>query len=134
MFVIVLDCEGFTGGSNKDHDTRIFAMATLLCSMLVYNQKKTIDEPAIEAIGCIAKISEHLKASTDSGTVELAPFFPALMWVVRDAQLRMVDRNGQRISADRFLRDVLDPAKHRGGDVRTRQHIKMLFREVGGRR
>ena len=94
VFVITLDCEGFTGGSNKDHDTRIFAMATLMCSMLVYNQKKAIDEPAIEAIGCIAKISEHLKASSSGTTVELAPFFPSLMWVVRDAQLRMVDKVG----------------------------------------
>lgn len=159
-FVVVLDCEGFTGGSNKDHDTRIFAMATLMCSMLVYNQKKTIDEPAIEAIGCIAKISEHLKASTNSGTVELAPFFPSLMWVVRDAQLRMVDKDGRRISADKFLRDTLEPSAYCGvcsvlctllvrdagrtvfspwctvdkrrGDVKTRKHIKMLFKEVRG--
>ena len=45
--LIVLDAEGLGGtGASNHHDARVFALAVLLCSKLIYNSLG-IDEDAI---------------------------------------------------------------------------------------
>lgn len=39
VLALVLDTEGFGAtGATEEHDARIFSIATLLCSLLVYNR------------------------------------------------------------------------------------------------
>ncbi len=46
--IVFLDTEGVGGlEADVDHDARVFALATLLCSSLVYNSLGSIDENTI---------------------------------------------------------------------------------------
>ena len=43
------------------YDTRIFSLATLLCSTLVYNSLGSIDENAINNLSFVANLAQHIK-------------------------------------------------------------------------
>ena len=51
------------GGLEADvhYDTRIFSLATLLCSTLVYNSLGSIDENAINNLSFVANLAQHIK-------------------------------------------------------------------------
>ena len=55
--VLLLDVEGF-GSMEKgsDYDSRVFSLATLLCSRLVYNSKGSIEESAIQSLAFVTQV------------------------------------------------------------------------------
>ena len=56
---LVIDCEGmgsFENGSNQD--SRIFMLAILISSFLIYNDKNVIDEQALNNISLIVNIAK----------------------------------------------------------------------------
>ena len=70
-WVVVLDTEGLGGlEADQHYDTRIFSLATLLCSTLVYNSLGSIDEGAISNLSFVANLSQHVRVS-DEGDAEL---------------------------------------------------------------
>ena len=75
LSVIFMDTEGLGSAGSKgsvteDHDARIFALATLLSSLLVYNSVGVIDEDAISNLSFIANITRHvqIKSSNNNNT------------------------------------------------------------------
>lgn len=59
--IYVMDSEGL-GGVDKNHnyDTKIFTLATLLSSFLIYNQVGVIDEQAIMNISLITNLAKSI--------------------------------------------------------------------------
>ena len=135
--LLVLDTEGIGGlESDTQYDTRIFALATLLCSTLTYNSLGSIDENAISSLSFIANLTQSIKlrgpgqstseedadspaffdapAPDDGGdnggdAMEFHKFFPSFIWVLRDFALDLVDEEGYSISADQYLAHALAP-------------------------
>jgi hypothetical protein len=67
-YVIVLDTEGIGGTeSNSQYDARIFSLALLLCSSLIYNSMGSIDEAAISNLSFVAQLSQHIHISNKEG-------------------------------------------------------------------
>lgn len=62
--VLILDTEGM-GGVDEDanHDMRIFTLAMMLSSFLIYNSMGSIDENAVAGLSFVTQISRHLAAS-----------------------------------------------------------------------
>lgn len=59
--VLFFDTEGIGAtGSTAEHDARVFSLATLLCSLLVYNSVGAIDEEAISSLAFIAHLTRHI--------------------------------------------------------------------------
>jgi hypothetical protein len=58
-----LDSEGL-GSIEEDinHDLRLFSITLLLSSMFIYNTLGAIDENAIDSLGLVLRLCEHLKA------------------------------------------------------------------------
>ncbi|KAJ8600136.1 hypothetical protein CTAYLR_003481 [Chrysophaeum taylorii] len=113
-WVVVLDTEGLGGlEADQHYDTRIFSLATLLCSTLVYNSLGSIDESAISNLSFVANLSQHIRISGDSdGELEahdFHKFFPSFVWVVRDFALDLVDEYNSPISSDEYLERSLKP-------------------------
>eukprot|EP00635_Sarcinochrysidales_sp_CCMP3193_P013605 CAMPEP_0118914912 /NCGR_PEP_ID=MMETSP1166-20130328/15197_1 /TAXON_ID=1104430 /ORGANISM="Chrysoreinhardia sp, Strain CCMP3193" /LENGTH=1170 /DNA_ID=CAMNT_0006854545 /DNA_START=197 /DNA_END=3709 /DNA_ORIENTATION=- len=130
-WVITLDTEGLGGlEADKHYDTRIFSLATLLCSTLVYNSLGSIDESAISNLSFVANLSSHIRISDhgkqssttatdrassavpsargdDVDAHEFHKFFPSFVWVVRDFALDLVDDDDNAISADEYLEKSL---------------------------
>lgn len=57
--IIIIDTEGLGAYDEDDnHDTRIFLLAMLMCSLLVYNSIGTIDENAVQNLSLVVNISK----------------------------------------------------------------------------
>lgn len=119
---------------------RIFSLATLLCSTLVYNSLGSIDEGAISNLSFVANLSQHIRISDHGGgdaaeldAHEYHKFFPSFVWVVRDFSLDLVDEYGTSITADEYLDRALatqvgfDPATTERN--RVRQMMTAFFTE-----
>lgn len=105
--VVLLDTEG-VGGLEADasYDTRIFALATLLCAGLVYNSLGAIDENAIGQLSFVARLSEHVRfrpppekcedagLEAEEDAARLSAFMPRFTWVLRDFALELCDARG----------------------------------------
>lgn len=91
----LMDSEGFFGpGIEEDYDAKIFTIATLLGSHLVYNTIKVIDQQAVNLLEMLARRAQLFK--TRSGQVADTPDsvmtpdflmsmnFPSLTWIVED--------------------------------------------------
>ena len=66
--LIVLDTEGIGGTrATVEYDTRIFSLAVLLCSTLVYNSLGSIDESAISNLSFVANLPAHPSVADPGG-------------------------------------------------------------------
>lgn len=63
MPVLIIDTEGLGAFSNADenHDSKIFLLALLLCSLLVYNSVGAIDENALNNLSLVVNLSKTLQ-------------------------------------------------------------------------
>tara|TARA_B110000208_G_scaffold188967_1_gene249659 strand:- start:1149 stop:1784 length:636 start_codon:yes stop_codon:yes gene_type:complete len=94
--VIVLDTEGLGSlDKNEEYDARVFSLAALLCSTLIFNSMGTIDEKTISRLSFIASLTKHIRSQVNVGdspaTSVLSRFFPSLLWVLRDFSLALTD-------------------------------------------
>jgi hypothetical protein len=62
---LLIDTEG-VGSTNEEvnHDSKVFMMALLLSSLLVYNSVGVIDENAIQNLGFVIKLSNYLSSGS----------------------------------------------------------------------
>lgn len=139
--LIVLDTEGLGAQSaSETHDTRVFALALLLCSYFVYNSKDAITRTSLSLLSLVAKVSKQIRVSTDSASADgemsaeameahnrqLSDYFPTFHWILRDFALRMEDPVTHRpVSADTYLEQNLQDTGRE--EDRTRQVIRSVF-------
>uniref|UniRef100_A0AAV1UYY3 GB1/RHD3-type G domain-containing protein n=1 Tax=Peronospora matthiolae TaxID=2874970 RepID=A0AAV1UYY3_9STRA len=141
VWVLVLDTEGMGGlEASQQYDARIFSLATLLCSKLIYNSQGSVDEKAIGGLSFIANLAKHIKVSASStgesdeeeDVRQLHSFFPSFLWVVRDFTLELVDEDGDPISSSDYLERALADQPRTSANIernRTRAMMKDFFRE-----
>ena len=86
---LFLDTEGLGATSRSESDDlRLFALALLLSSCLIYNSRGVIDGPALEQLSLVVRITQHIhvrsKSATDddAAAAELAAVFPQFIWCV----------------------------------------------------
>ncbi|XP_063049589.1 guanylate-binding protein 1-like [Engraulis encrasicolus] len=131
--LVLLDTEGLGDVEKGDekHDTRIFCLAVLLSSTLVYNSMITIDNNALEKLHLVTELTEHIrvKSTEDSENTELKlkRFFPSFVWTVRDFMLEL-ELKGKPISADEYLENSLEQKEGSKPEVnKVRQSLKEFF-------
>jgi hypothetical protein len=90
--MIVIDTEGL-GAYDEDetHDAKIFLLALLLSSLIIYNSIGPIDETALNNLSLVINLSKKIQLRNRAETVEdvdeLASIFPTFLWVLRDFSL-----------------------------------------------
>ena len=132
---LVMDSEGI-GAMDEDqnHDTRIFLLATLLSSLLIYNSVGTIDEGALQNISLIVNMSKQLQIRSQGGKEcdpeELKSYFPSFLWVLRDFALRLTDPQGNPISPKQYLENSLYPQKGSSDNVELKNRIRRVITSV----
>lgn len=135
---LVIDTEGIGSlNASSTHDSRIFALAMLHSSLLLYNSVGPIDEAALENLSLVTNITKEIRLSSDNNTAvtegtpnsnepanaiansnasqenvirndsELRNYFPSLLWVLRDFGLKMVDDNNNAITSNQYLEHAL---------------------------
>jgi len=59
--ILIIDTEGLGAfDEEENHDTKIFLLALLLCSLLVYNSQGSIDEGALNNLSLVVNLSKTL--------------------------------------------------------------------------
>ena len=62
--VLLLDTEGIgSPGSTPEHDARVFSLAVLLSSLLVFNSLGAIDEESLGTLSFVAQLSQLIQAA-----------------------------------------------------------------------
>jgi len=108
--LIVIDTEGLGAFDEDDnHDTKIFLLALLLCSHLIYNSVGSIDENVLNSLSLVVNLSKQLqvKDGCSSTADELAEYFPSFMWVLRDFSLQLIDAEGNPMTSKQYLENSL---------------------------
>jgi hypothetical protein len=125
------------------YDTRIFSLATLLCSSLIYNSLGSVDEAAISNLSFIANLTKHIRlkvAESGSGggggaggegeadeSQEFKNFFPSFTWVVRDFALDLVDAAGDEITASDYLERALMSQRGLDRETMERNRVRQML-------
>ena len=61
MPIIIVDTEGLGSfDEEENHDTKIFLLAMLLSSLLIYNSVGPIDESALNSLSLVVNLSKSL--------------------------------------------------------------------------
>ena len=62
MPIIIIDTEGLGAyDEEENHDTKIFLLALLMSSLLIYNSVGPIDENALNSLSLVVNLSKSLQ-------------------------------------------------------------------------
>ncbi|OQR87765.1 guanylate-binding protein [Achlya hypogyna] len=132
-YVLMLDTEGLGGlEASAQYDVRIFSLATLLCSKLIYNSQGSVDEKAVNGLSFIANMTKHIRIRADASGddaegEEFSNFFPSFTWVVRDFTLELVDEDGDPITPNEYLERALAPQPGLTQAVMERNRVRHMM-------
>ncbi|RHZ38683.1 hypothetical protein DYB26_015773 [Aphanomyces astaci] len=133
-WVLMLDTEGLGGlEASAQYDVRIFSLATLLCSKLIYNSQGSVDEKAVNGLSFIANMTKHIRVRAEEGDGqsgggdEISSFFPSFTWVVRDFTLELVDEDGDEITPTEYLERALAPQPGLTQAVMERNRVRHMM-------
>lgn len=92
--MIVIDTEGLGAyDEDENHDAKIFLLALLMSSLLIYNSVGTIDENALNSLSLVINLSKKIQMKKDgddsSSDEALTKMFPSFLWVLRDFALKL---------------------------------------------
>ncbi|KAM5151685.1 guanylate-binding protein 7-like [Mantella aurantiaca] len=109
--LVLLDTEGLGDVDKGDdkNDSKIFALAVLLSSALVYNSMGTINQDALNKLKMVGDITEIIKLKKDNtvdNELNFSVFFPIFIWAVRDFTVEL-KIDGETVSADGYLEYAL---------------------------
>jgi len=154
--VLIIDTEGLGAFKATDtHDSKIFALALLLCSYFIYNSMGKIDEDAIGKLSLVCNVCKQVRAQAADATAaiedsvgeqtkkrrrvdasevdkadQLAEFFPHFLWLLRDFSLLLEDEDGNEISARQYLENALaDKSAHTGGNSSEDEQIQQSIEQ-----
>ncbi|CAN0413579.1 unnamed protein product [Lampetra fluviatilis] len=105
--LLLLDTEGLGDAqkANETHDTWLFVMAMLLCNVLVYNTKETLDHVGLEQLRRVKNVTEHVKSKVRFGKKDstgLDKYCPSLVICLRDFYLEL-KTDGPGCPADNYM-------------------------------
>ncbi len=126
--VFIVDTEGL-GAMDEDsnHDTKIFLLAILLSSLLVFNSVGTIDEGALNNLSLVVNLSKTIQVRNSGGDVdpdELADYFPGFFWVLRDFALKLEDETGNDITSKQYLEMGLKEQRGSSDAVEKKNRVR----------
>ena len=71
MPIIVIDTEGLGAfDEEQNHDTKIFLLAMLLCSLMIYNSVGPIDENALNNLSLVVNLSQSLQIKKGEDAID----------------------------------------------------------------
>ncbi|XP_071948845.1 guanylate-binding protein 6-like [Antedon mediterranea] len=120
--LIFLDTEGFAANNvSESYDAKIFAVATLLSSYLIYNSVKIIDQADMDYLELLARRTQLFALRSQMSRAKWASdfnhdllTFPPLMWVVQD----FVQAIGDDKSPKEWLQGMMDSSTWESEDHR----------------
>ena len=110
------------GSTEEDinHDLRLLSLTLLLSSTFLYNTLGAIDENAIDSLGLVLRLCEHLKSESFND-------FPDFYWILRDFSLALVGKDNNPLTTKMYLENCLSAQP---GDSEVRNKIRASIRSA----
>ena len=128
----LIDTEGLGAYIEEiNHDTKIFLIAIIISSLFIYNSFGALDEISITSLSLVLNLSEtiKIKSLTHKDTEEeLAEYFPALLWLLRDFSLKLEDINGNAITEKQYLEKALENISGNNEIIEEKNRVRKLIR------
>ena len=128
----LIDTEGLGAYIEEiNHDTKIFLIAIIISSLFIYNSFGALDEISITSLSLVLNLSEtiKIKSLTHKDTEEeLAEYFPALLWLLRDFSLKLEDINGNAITEKQYLEKALENVSGNNEIIEEKNRVRKLIR------
>jgi len=119
--VLVFDSEGFGSLEEPDqnYDYRLFLIINLFTELLVFNCKLAIDSLVNQRLALVTQMTKQIIAkrvkapgtSDADAERQMAQYFPRLIIVIRDAQLKLEDKQNRPITANQYLENAWESAE-----------------------
>ena len=128
----LIDTEGLGAYIEEiNHDTKIFLISILISSLFIYNSFGAIDEIALTSLSLVLNLGETIKIKSLShhdNEEELAEYFPALLWLLRDFSLKLEDINGNIITEKQYLEKALEDVNGNDEIINEKNRVRKLIR------
>ena len=128
----LIDTEGLGAYIEEiNHDTKIFLIAILISSLFIYNSFGAIDEISLTSLSLVLNLGETIKIKSLSHKdteEELAEYFPALLWLLRDFSLKLEDINGNAITEKEYLEKALENVNGSNEIIDEKNRVRKLIR------
>ena len=89
--ILLIDTEGLGAfDEEENHDAKIFLLALLLCSLIVFNSIGAVDENALQNLSLVLNLSKKLQVQSgkqNEDPDEMSQYFPSFLWGLRDFAL-----------------------------------------------
>ena len=132
--ILFLDCEGTKQVERSTkQDSKIFAIMVLLASTFIYNSKGVIDENCISQLAfgtCFKEMIDYQTGYADSKIEideRIAAETPKFIWVLRDFNLAITDDNGNSISPNEYMENLLNMTSFMGKNGEKNNHMRELI-------
>ena len=109
----------------------IFLIAILISSLFIYNSFGAIDEISLTSLSLVLNLGETIKIKSLSHhdtEEELAEYFPALLWLLRDFSLKLEDINGNSITEKQYLEKALENVNGNDEIIKEKNRVRKLIR------
>ena len=128
----LIDTEGLGAYIEEiNHDTKIFLIAILISSLFIYNSFGAIDEISLTTLSLVLNLGETIKIKSLSHKdteEELAEYFPALLWLLRDFSLKLEDINGNAITEKQYLEKALENINGNDETIKEKNRVRNLIK------
>lgn len=91
-----------------------------MSSAFLYNTVGAIDENAIDRLGLVLRLCQHLKSDNYND-------FPDFYWILRDFSLALVDKNNAPLTTKAYLENCLS---NQPGDSEYRNKIRQSIKQA----
>lgn len=75
---------------------KLFTLAALLSSTLIYNVMGSIDERALESLFFVSTMANQI--SGVQGKSSMSKYFPSFIWLIRDFALDLTTKNDLEVN------------------------------------
>lgn len=135
QILLLLDTEGLADPQKADeaHDTRLFSLAVLLSSTLIYNNSGVFNNDSLEKLSFVTKLTETVRVDGTMTTEDNADLMriltPTFVMCLRDFYLELEDGDVVYENADEYFEAVLEKSDIPGKEKAnvTRECIRDFF-------
>lgn len=135
--ILFLDCQA-TNVLEKcsKADMKLYTLAVLLSSVIVFNSKGVIDEEVIKQLTLLMCFSNVIDFSLEYGNSaeeieeRMAAEIPRFVWVLRDFQIAILDDDGKCLPAKEYMENLLNMPSFMGKNAKNNEQILHSFLKV----
>ena len=108
---ISLDINVNSSVDDMGGDTQIFLIIVLISSLFIFNTIGNIDQTSLTNLEYILKCIKNIKLKStleEENASEIGEYFPMLLWVLQNSNLKLEDKNGNTITEKQYMENELE--------------------------